>query len=447
MFSKVLIANRGEIACRLIRGCRKLGVKAVAVYSEADTKALHVQQADEAYLLGPPPAPVSYLNMDKLIELARKARAEAIHPGYGFLAENEGFAQKVRAAGLAFVGPTPEAIAQMGNKASARQFMARSGVPIVPGSLNEIESDEEALLVAGKIGFPVMVKASDGGGGIGMGVARDANALKGAVDTARQRALRAFGSSKIYFEKYIEHAHHVEVQVLADHHGHAVHLFERECSVQRRNQKVIEEAHSPSTDDDLRNRMTTAAIAAVLAIGYTNAGTIECLTDGHGDFYFMEMNTRLQVEHPVTEAITGVDLVEQQLRVAAGESLNLRQEDIRTQGHALECRIYAEDPKSFLPSPGRIVKLVEPQGDGIRLDSGVYEGWEVSTYYDPLLAKLVVWGPDRTAAVQRMREALDMYVVEGVKTNIPLLKDVLQHPEFLSGNYTTGFLTTRLYKK
>ncbi len=443
----MLVANRGEIACRIIRGCSKLGVKSVAVYSEPDTQALHVRQADEAHLLGPAPAPASYLNMDRIIEVAKSARAEAIHPGYGFLAENEAFAQKVKEAGLVFVGPSPEAIAQMGNKAAARQFMSKSGVPIVPGSLAEIESDEEALLVANRIGFPIMVKASEGGGGIGMGVARDANALKSAVDTARQRALRAFSSSKIYFEKYIEHAHHVEVQVLADHHGQGIHLFERECSVQRRNQKVIEEAPSPSTDDDLRNRMTTASVAAILAIGYTNAGTIECLTDGQGEFYFMEMNTRLQVEHPVTEATTGVDLVEQQLRIAAGERLKLKQGDIRPQGHALECRIYAEDPKSYLPSPGKITKLVEPKGDRIRLDTGVYEGWMISMYYDPLLAKLITWGVDRSAAVQRMREALDMYVVEGVKTNIPLLKDILQHPEFLSGSYTTGFLPTRLYKK
>ena len=447
MFAKVLIANRGEIACRIIRGCHKLGVKALAVYSEADAKALHVQQADEAHLLGAAPAPASYLNMDRIIDIARREGAEAIHPGYGFLAENEAFAQKVREAGLVFIGPSPEAIAQMGNKAAARQFMGQAGVPIVPGSLTEIESDEEAILVANKIGFPIMVKASEGGGGIGMGVARDANALKGAVDTARQRALRAFSSSKIYFEKYLDHAHHVEVQVLADHHGQAVHLFERECSVQRRNQKVIEEAPSPSTEADLRDQMTSAAVAAVLAIGYTNAGTIECLTDGQGQFYFMEMNTRLQVEHPVTEAITGVDLVEQQLRIAAGERLRLKQEDIRPRGHAIECRIYAEDPKSYLPSPGKITKLVEPQGDRIRLDSGVYEGWEISMYYDPQLAKLITWGPDRAAAVERMRAALDMYVVEGVKTNIPLLKDVMRHPEFLSGNYTTGFLPTRLYKK
>jgi acetyl-CoA carboxylase biotin carboxylase subunit len=438
MFSTVLVANRGEIACRVIRACRALGIRAVAVYSEADRDAPHVRMADAAFLLGPPPALQSYLNQDRVLAAAHEAGADAIHPGYGFLSENAEFAQRCSEDGLVFVGPSASAIATMGDKLAARRLASACGVPIVPGTSAAV-ADAEAARLAAEIGYPIMVKASAGGGGIGMNVVNDAAGLAAALRTARSRAARAFASADVYLERYIPRARHVEVQVFADCLGTREHLFERECSVQRRYQKVIEEAPSPLLDRGLRERMTASALELARAVDYANAGTVECVVDPLSrEFYFLEMNTRLQVEHPVTEAITGCDLVQAQLRVAAGEPMPWKQADLSARGHAIECRIYAEDPVSMLPSPGRVTRYVEPTG--VRVDSGIDVGSEVMVYYDPLLAKVIAWGESRPQAISRMIDALEAFEIDGVRTNIPLHLRVLRDDAFVSGDYDTSLL-------
>lgn len=440
MFKKVLIANRGEIALRVIRACREMGITSVAVFSDVDRAALHVSHADEAYAIGPAAARESYLNIPKILEVARRSGAEAIHPGYGFLSENALFARACKDAGFKFVGPAPAAMELMGSKTRARQAMQAAGVPFVPGSAKGL-SLPEAEKLAAQIGFPVMIKAAAGGGGKGMRLVRSAAEMRSSFETAQSEALRSFNDAEVYLEKYIQNPRHIEIQVLADEYGNTVYLGERECSVQRRHQKVIEEAPSAIVDDDLRARMGAVAVQAAKSAGYSNAGTIEFLVDADRNFYFLEMNTRLQVEHPVTELVTGLDLVHLQLRIAAGEKLPFHQADIRLRGHALECRIYAEDPdNNFFPSPGKIDKLLRPSGPGIREDSGVYEGWTVPLDYDPMLSKLVAYAPDRQSAITRMRRALDEYFVGGIKTNLPLFRKVLEHPDFTAGRIDTGFL-------
>ena len=448
---RLLIANRGEIALRIIRACRELGIEAVAIYSDADAAAPHVRAADVAMRVGPAPAAESYLNIGAVVDAARASGADAVHPGYGFLSERAAFAEACAAAGLIFVGPPAAAIDAMGSKIGARRLMEQAGVPVVPGSAPDDQTDAGVAAAAGAIGFPVLVKASAGGGGKGMRVARDAASLAEAVPAARREAQAAFGDGTLYVERLIERPRHVEIQVFADTHGHAVHLFERECSIQRRHQKVIEESPSPVLTPALRARMGEAAVAAARACGYVNAGTIEFLVDdrdGRGDaarFYFLEMNTRLQVEHPVTEGVTGTDLVRAQLRVAAGGPLPWRQEDLVQRGHAIECRVYAEDPASgFLPQAGPLLLYREPAGPGIRVDSGVEEGAEVPVQYDPMLAKLIATGETRDAATARAIAALRSFPVLGVRTNIPFLIDVLRHPAFASGDIDTAFIDRHL---
>ncbi len=440
MFRKVLIANRGEIAVRILRACHELGVRTVAVYSEVDRCALHVRYADEAYPIGPAPARESYLRIDRIIEVARRSGADAIHPGYGFLAENPQFAAACEEAGIAFIGPPASAIAAMGDKVAARRLMKEAGVPIIPGTEVDLR-DEEILHHAEQLGFPLFIKAAAGGGGKGMRLVRDADELRNSLGAARREALGAFGDDRIYLEKAIRGARHVEIQVLADSHGNVIHLGERECSIQRRHQKLIEEAPSPAVDEELRQCMGEVAIRAAAAVGYVNAGTIEFLLDEDRNFYFLEMNTRLQVEHPVTELVTGVDIVKEQLRIAAGRRLRYAQEDIQMKGWAIECRITAEDPyNNFLPSSGRITALFEPTGPGVRLDSGIYEGFEISLYYDPLIAKLIVWGHTRGEAILRMRRALQEYRIIGVQTSIPFHQRVMDVTNFIGGVYDTSFL-------
>jgi acetyl-CoA carboxylase biotin carboxylase subunit len=440
MFKKILIANRGEIAVRVIRACRELGVRTVAVFSEVDRAALHVAQADEAYLIGPASARESYLHIDRVLETARGTGAEAIHPGYGFLSENPGFARACAQAGVKFIGPPPSAMELMGSKTRARQAMLAAKVPCVPGSSKGLSSSE-AQSLAEEIGFPVMLKAAAGGGGKGMRLVREPAELKSAYDTAQSEALRAFNDAEVYLEKFIENPRHIEIQVLGDEHGNVVYLGERECSVQRRHQKVIEESPSAFVDEDLRRRMGAVAVQAARSAGYTNAGTIEFLVDSQRNFYFLEMNTRLQVEHPVTELVTGFDLVHLQLRIASGEKLPFVQEDVTLRGHAIECRIYAEDPdNNFFPSPGRITRLERPSGPGIREDSGVYEGWTVPLDYDPMLSKLIAYAPDRDSALARMQRALGEYYVGGIKTNLPLFRRILENPDFAAARIDTGFL-------
>ena len=441
MFKKILIANRGEIAVRVIRACQDLGISAVAVFSEVDRAALHVLRADEAYLIGPAAASESYLNIDRIVEVAKRSQAEAIHPGYGFLSENPRFARACEKAGIKFIGPQAAAMEAMGSKTRARQNMEKAGVPFVPGTAHGLRSLKEAEEVAGKLGFPVMLKAAAGGGGKGMRLVENAADLALAFDGARSEAQRAFGDDEVYLEKAITNPRHIEMQVLADEHGNTVYLGERDCSLQRRHQKVVEEAPSPAVDGEMRRRMGEIAVRAAQAVGYTNAGTIEFLANGKGEFYFLEMNTRLQVEHPVTEFVTGLDLVQLQIRIAAGEKLPFAQADVQRRGHAIECRVYAEDPENnYFPSPGKITSLVEPSGPGIRVDSGVYPGWNVPLDYDPLLAKLIAYGDTREQAIARLRRALREYVVEGIKTNLPLFRRILQNPEFLSGDVDTGLL-------
>ncbi|HZD92911.1 MAG TPA: acetyl-CoA carboxylase biotin carboxylase subunit, partial [Candidatus Sulfotelmatobacter sp.] len=447
MFKKVLIANRGEIAVRVIRACREMGIASVAVFSEVDRAALHVSKADEAYPIGPAAAWESYLNIEKILEVARRSRAEAIHPGYGFLSENAGFARACTEAGFKFIGPLASAMELMGSKTRARTAMKAAGVPMVPGSARGL-SVAEAEELAGKIGFPVMIKAAAGGGGKGMRLVRNASELKPAFETAQSEALRAFNDGEVYLEKFIENPRHIEIQVLGDEHGNVVYLGERECSVQRRHQKVIEEAPSAVVDEELRRRMGTVAVQAAKSAGYTNAGTVEFLVDAARNFYFLEMNTRLQVEHPVTELVTGLDLVQLQLRIAAGEKLPFRQEELKLRGHAIECRIYAEDPENnFFPSPGKITQLLRPSGPGVREDSGVYEGWTVPLDYDPMLSKLIVHAEDRASAIARMRRALDEYFIGGIKSNLPLFRRILEHPDFVSARIDTGFLDRLLAAK
>jgi acetyl-CoA carboxylase biotin carboxylase subunit len=442
LFNKILIANRGEIAVRLIRACHELGIVAVAVYSEVDRASLHVLKADEAYAIGPSAASESYLNIERVIDAAKHSGADAIHPGYGFLSENAEFAQACRQAGIKFIGPSPESIELMGSKTRARQQMEKAGVPFVPGTSSGLKSVTEARDLAAKFGYPVMLKAAAGGGGKGMRLVASESELASALETARSEAQRSFGDDEVYLERAIVNPRHIEMQVLADEHGNCVYLGERECSIQRRHQKVLEESPSTAVSPEMRKRMGETAVRAAQAAKYSNAGTIEFLADAQGNFYFLEMNTRLQVEHPVTELVTGLDLVHLQIHIAAGEPLPLKQIDVRQQGHAIECRIYAEDPEnSFFPSPGKITALVEPSGPGIRLDSGVYEGWNVPVEYDPLLAKLVTYAANRPAAVDRMRRAIDEYVVGGVKSNLALFRQILAEPEFLAGKTDTGYLT------
>jgi acetyl-CoA carboxylase biotin carboxylase subunit len=447
MFKKVLIANRGEIAVRVVRACREMSIASVAVFSDVDRAALHVSQADEAYPIGPAPARESYLNIGKILDVARRSGAEAIHPGYGFLSENAQFVRACVEAGVKFIGPPASAMELMGSKTRARTAMQAAGVPMVPGSARGLTL-AEAEAMAAKLGFPVMIKAAAGGGGKGMRLVRTAGELKSGFETAQSEALRAFNDGEIYVEKLIADPRHIEIQVLGDEHGNLVYLGERECSVQRRHQKVIEEAPSAVVDEDMRRRMGAVAVQAAKSAGYTNAGTVEFLVDSARNFYFLEMNTRLQVEHPVTELVTGLDLVHLQLRIAAGEKLPFQQEDLRLRGHAIECRIYAEDPENnFFPSPGTITRLLRPSGPGVREDSGVYEGWTVPLDYDPMLSKLIVHAADRPAAIARMKRALDEYFVGGIKSNLPLFRRILEHPDFAAARIDTGFLDRLLAAK
>jgi acetyl-CoA carboxylase biotin carboxylase subunit len=446
MFKRILIANRGEIAVRIIRACRELGIESVAVYSDVDRKALHVRKADYAYHIGPATASESYLNIEKILDVARRSGAEAIHPGYGFLSENAHFARACRDAEIKFIGPSPESMEMMGSKTRARQNMKRAGVPFVPGSERGLELDAMERL-AEQIGYPVMLKAAAGGGGKGMRLVSSAAELHSAYESARSEAQRAFGDNEVYIEKFIANPRHVEMQIFGDEHGNVVYLGERECSVQRRHQKVLEESPSLIVDEDMRHRMGEIAVRVGKAANYYNAGTVEFLVDRERNFYFLEMNTRLQVEHPVTEFVTGLDLVHLQFHIASGEPLPFKQEDIRLRGHAIECRIYAEDPdNNYFPSPGKITRLISPSGPGIRRDSGMYEGWTVPIDYDPLLAKLVGYGEDREQAINRLLRALYEYFVGGIKTNTSLFRRILKDPEFRAGNIDTGFLDRLLTK-
>jgi acetyl-CoA carboxylase biotin carboxylase subunit len=443
MLKKVLVANRGEIALRVVRACQELEIPAVAVYSDADEEALHVRHADEAVNIGPPPAGKSYLNVEALIEAAKESGADAVHPGYGFLAENASFAAACRDAGLEFVGPSPEAIERMGNKSAARRIALEADVPVVPGS-EDAPSDDDAVETAEEIGYPVMVKAAAGGGGRGIRVAEDEEGLRKAVRVARQEAEKAFGDGSLYLEKLLVGPRHVEVQVMGDHDGNVIHLYERECSMQRRRQKIIEEAPSPGITPEVREAMSEAAVRLAREVEYVSAGTVEFLVEkgeAGDEFYFIEMNTRIQVEHPVTETLTGVDLVKEQLRVAGGEPLSLRQEDVPFEGHAIEFRINAEDPdQDFMPSPGEISFLDVPGGPGVRVDSAIYQGYKIPPFYDSMVAKLIVWALTREEAISRARRALREYRLEGIKTTIPLHMRLLEDDAFRSGEYHTGYL-------
>jgi acetyl-CoA carboxylase biotin carboxylase subunit len=448
MFKKILIANRGEIAVRVIRACHEMGIAAVAVYSDVDRAALHVRKADEAYPIGAPAAAESYLNIKKILDVAARSGADAIHPGYGFLSENAHFARACVEAGVKFIGPTAAAMEAMGSKTKARQAMERAGVPIVPGTSRGLESFEQAEQIAARIGYPVMLKAAAGGGGKGMRLVHALEELKSALEGARSEAERSFGDSEVYIEKAIINPRHIEMQILADEHGNTVYLGERECSLQRRHQKVVEEAPSPIVDADMRRRMGEVAVRVAQAAAYTNAGTIEFLVDDEKSFYFLEMNTRLQVEHPVTELVTGLDLVHLQIRIAAGERLPFTQDEVRIRGHAIECRVYAEDPdNNYFPSPGKITLLLSPSGPGIRRDSGMYEGWTVPMDYDPLLAKLIGYGTDREQAIARLTRALNEYFLGGIKTNLSLFRRILNDPDFRAARMDTGFLDRMLKRE
>jgi acetyl-CoA carboxylase biotin carboxylase subunit len=439
MFEKVLVANRGEIALRVVRACQELGVAAVAVYSDADESALHVRHADEAVRIGPPPAGKSYLDVEALIDAAKETGAKAVHPGYGFLAENAAFAAACREAGLAFIGPSAEAIDKMGNKSAARRLAREAEVPVVPGS-DDVSSADEAAETAERIGYPIMVKAAAGGGGRGIRVAEEEDGLRKAVQVARREAEAAFGDGTLYLEKLLVAPRHVEVQIIGDHEGNVIHLYERECSMQRRRQKVLEEAPSPGISPEVREKMTEAAVRLAREAGYANAGTVEFLVDGD-EFYFIEMNTRIQVEHPVTEMLTGVDLVKEQIRVASGEPLSLEQKDVPMVGHAMEFRINAEDPdQDFMPSPGEISSLEVPGGPGVRVDSAIYQGYQIPPFYDSMVGKLIVWALTRDEAISRARRALREYRLEGIKTTIPLHLRLLEDDAFRSGEYNTGYL-------
>ncbi len=438
---KVLVANRGEIAVRIIRALKELDIKSVAVYSDADRNALHTQLADEIYNIGEAPSASSYLRQDKIIETAQKAKADGIHPGYGFLAENGEFAELVEKSGITFIGPKADAIRLMGDKTAAREEMRKANVPVVPGTESILSSPDEAKETAAKIGYPVLVKARAGGGGKGMRVINEEKDLVEGIERASSEAKSAFGNGDVYMEKYLEEPRHIEIQVLADNYGNTIYLGERECSIQRRHQKVIEEAPSPIVTPEIRKQMGTAAVNAAKACGYRNAGTVEFLMDKNRNFYFLEMNTRLQVEHPVTEMVTGIDIVKEQLKIASGEKLEISQDDVKISGSAIESRIYAEDPvNNFLPSTGRIYRLREPQGNGIRVDSGVEAGGEISVYYDPLIAKMVVWSQSRDESVKKTLRALSEYKISGLRTNIAFIEFVMKNQRFIEGNFTTGFI-------
>ncbi len=440
MFKRVLIANRGEIAVRVIRACRELGIETVAVYSDVDRSALHVQYADHAYPIGPAPSSESYLVVEKILDAARKSGADAIHPGYGFLSERAPFSKACTEAGITFIGPQPEAIEKMGDKVTARAIMQKAQVPVVPGT-DVLGDADEVVAAAEKIGFPVMFKASAGGGGKGMRLVEKKEDVLSALRGVRSEAQSSFGDDRMYIEKFVEKPRHVEVQVLGDTHGNIIHLYERECSLQRRHQKVIEESPSTAINQDVREQMGKVAVEAAKAVHYIGAGTVEFLVDAQQNFYFLEMNTRIQVEHPITELVTGVDLVKAQIEIAAGEPLAIQQQEVQQRGWAIECRIYAEDPaRDFLPSPGKIQILRTPGGYGIRDDSGVYEGWEVPVHYDPMISKLCTYGRTRDEAIQRMLRALQEYTVEGIITNIPFHRWALTHPRFVSGDLDTGFI-------
>ena len=439
LFQKILIANRGEIALRIQRACRELGIQSVAVHSTADAEAMHVRLADESVCIGPPPAKDSYLNMPAILSAALVTGAEAIHPGYGFLAENAGFAEMVEAHGLTFIGPSPAHIRMMGDKIAAKAAVARLGVPLVPGSDGAVPDVAKARDVAGRIGYPVVIKASAGGGGRGMKVARDAASLDEAFAIARTEARAAFGNDAVYVEKYLDHPRHIELQVLADGHGNVVHLGERDCSLQRRHQKLLEEAGSPALSTAARDKLGATATTALASLGYRNAGTLEFLYQD-GQFAFIEMNTRLQVEHPVTEMVCGIDLVREQIRIAAGAPLGFEQSDVRFSGHAIECRITAEDPTTFTPTPGRVTAFHAPGGLGVRVDSALYAGYFVPPYYDSLVAKLIVHAPTRADAISRMRRALDEFAIVGIQTTIPLHQRIVDNAEFQRGDYTIHWL-------
>jgi len=443
MFKRVLVANRGEIAVRVLRACRELGLHTVAVYSEVDHNALHVRYADEAYCIGPAPARESYLRIDRIIDVAIRAKAEAIHPGYGFLAENDHFARACAEAGIVFIGPPPQAMQAMGDKIEARRTVSKQGVPVVPGTYEPLR-DDEMIAAANQVGFPLFVKASAGGGGKGMRRVEKIEELGNAITRARSEAESAFGDGTLYLERIVKPARHIEFQILADTRGNVIHLGERECSIQRRHQKMVEESPSVALDDKLREKMGRAAVAVAKAAGYVNAGTIEFLFDKDRNFYFLEMNTRLQVEHPVTELVTGTDIVKEQLRIASGRPLSYQQKDVQQRGWAIECRITAEDPHNgFLPSTGKIISLHEPTGPGVRLESALYEGFEVSLYYDPLIAKLCVWGQDRATAIMRVKRALGEYKILGIATSIPFHQRLFQSTSFIGGHFDTTFLDER----
>ncbi|ROL60089.1 acetyl-CoA carboxylase biotin carboxylase subunit [Bacteroidetes/Chlorobi group bacterium ChocPot_Mid] len=448
MIKKILIANRSEIACRIIRACKEMGIRTVAIYSEVDSDALHVLSADESICIGPAPALQSYLNQEAVLNAAISTGCDAIHPGYGFLAENSEFNRKVRDAGLIFIGPDPESMELLGSKVASRQLMIKSGVPVIPGMKTSSMNIEDFEKTANEMGFPVLIKASAGGGGKGMRVVHQKEKLKEAVESAMRESKSAFGSEEVYLEKYIESPRHVEFQIAADHHGNVIYLFERECSIQRRHQKIIEEAPSPIMDPDLQKRMGETAIKVAKAANYDSVGTVEFLVDKNKNFYFLEVNARIQVEHPVTEMTTGIDLVKLQIAIANDEKIPFNQEELKQNGHAIECRIYAEDADNkFMPSSGNILFLKEPTGPGVRYDCGIYQGSKVSVFYDPVLAKLIVWGKDREEARQRMIIALKQNIILGVKTSIRFMINCLEHPEFIKGNTFTNFIENNMSEK
>jgi len=444
LFKKILIANRGEIAVRIIRTCRELGIRTVAVYSDIEKESMHVRLADEAVCIGPARSSYSYLNIPAILSAAEITDSEAIHPGYGFLAENPHFAEACATSGITFIGPSSENIRLGGDKARARQTMKRRGIPVVPGSEGPVTSEEIALKAARKVGFPVILKASAGGGGKGMRIVREESELEQAFHLAQREALTAFGNSELYLEKFIPVMRHIEVQIMADSKGNVIHLGERDCSIQRRHQKLIEEAPSPVSTEKFRKKIGELAVKAARAMKYRNVGTVEFIVEPDGAIYFMEINTRVQVEHPVTEAITGVDIIKEQIKLAAGLPLEYKQSSIKPCGHSIECRINAEDPERFIPSPGRITFFYQPGGPGVRTDTAVYSGWVVPSHYDSLIAKLIVHGKTREEAIEKMRRALGEFVIEGIKTTIPFHKKVLNHPDFISGDFTTGFVEKML---
>jgi acetyl-CoA carboxylase, biotin carboxylase subunit len=445
MIKKVLVANRGEIAVRIMRSCREMNIRTVAVYSDADRKAMHVLYADEAYHIGASPSAESYLHMEKIIAVALRSKADAIHPGYGFLSENAVFSRKCQESGIKFIGPQPYAISQMGDKITARKTMIAAGVPVVPGTEAAIASESEAMAIIKEIGLPVMIKASAGGGGKGMRLVKNEADIKSSLRAARSEAKSAFGDDAVYIEKYIQSPHHIEFQILADQHGHVIHLFERECSVQRRHQKIIEETPSPILTPEIREKMGQAAVAAAKAVNYEGAGTIEFIVDGNLNYYFLEMNTRLQVEHPITERVVGIDLVKEQIYIASGKKLTHTQDSVRQNGHAIECRVYAEDAaNNFMPAPGKVTHIAIPYGVGVRVDGYIYEGFDIPIYYDPLIAKLIVWGRDRNEAIERTIRALQEFKIAGVKNSLNFLENIMTAPDFVKGNYTTHFIDENL---